>query len=238
MTRRSTWPGPEAAGADEDGGDPASSRAGVGSPRIKGGRRAPNSRSSGTGSAPFGDGTDEMGQASTASPEQRARALCLRLLTGSPKTRAQLAEAMRRKEIPDEVAETVLARFEEAGMIDDDAFADAWVESRHHSKGLARRALARELRTKGLESEVIEAAVSQLDTDQEVRTARALVERKLRSTRGLDRQRRIRRLAGLLARKGYGEDLSRRVIREAMEAEAAEDPEASSGQQAEEDWEL
>ncbi|WP_261399310.1 recombination regulator RecX [Streptomyces misionensis] len=152
-------------------------------------------------------------------PAERARAICLRLLTGTPRTRKQLADALRKREIPDDVAEEVLSRFEEVGLIDDGAFADAWVESRHHGRGLARRALARELRTKGVDSELIEEAVGQLDSDQEEATARELVARKLRATRGLDRDKRIRRLAGMLARKGYPEGMSLRIVRRALEEE-------------------
>jgi len=126
---------------------------------------------------------------------------------------------MRRREIPDEVAEHVLSRFEDVGLIDDAAFADAWVESRHHSRGLARRALARELRTRGVDPGTVQQAVEQLDSGQEEETARALVERKLRTTRGMERDRRIRRLAGMLARKGYGEGLALRVVRRALEEE-------------------
>ena len=100
-------------------------------------------------------------------PAERARAICLRLLTGTPRTRKQLADALRKREIPEEVAEEVLSRFEEVGLINDGAFADAWVESRHHGRGLARRALARELRTKGVDSALIDEAVGQLDSEQE-----------------------------------------------------------------------
>src|SRR5690606_41228674 len=98
-----------------------------------------------------------------ADPVERARAICLRLLTGTPRTRKQPADALRKRDIPDEAAEEVLSRFEEVGLINDGAFADAWVESRHHGRGLARRALARELRTKGVDPTLIDAAVSQLD---------------------------------------------------------------------------
>ncbi|MFI6645072.1 recombination regulator RecX [Streptomyces sp. NPDC050504] len=152
-------------------------------------------------------------------PAERARAICLRLLTGTPRTRKQLADALKKREIPEDVAEEVLSRFEDVGLIDDAAFADAWVESRHHGRGLARRALARELRTKGVRPELIDEAVGQLDSEQEEERARELVERKLRATRGLDREKRLRRLAGMLARKGYGEGLALRVVREALEAE-------------------
>ncbi|MFE7787247.1 recombination regulator RecX, partial [Streptomyces libani] len=156
-------------------------------------------------------------------PEEQARAICLRLLTGNPRTRKQLEDALRQRGIPEEAAEEVLSRFEDVGLIDDAAFADAWVESRHHGRGLARRALARELRTKGVDSAVIEVAVGRLDSEQEESTARELVDRKLRASRGLDREKRLRRLAGMLARKGYPEGLALRVVKQALEEEG-EDP--------------
>lgn len=192
---------------------------------------------SGEDAAPVADGgsTDSgglspsrAGDGPPRTPEEQARAICLRLLTGNPRTRKQLGDALRKRGIPDEVAEEVLSRFEDVGLIDDAAFAGAWVESRHHSRGLARRALARELRTKGVESTLIDEAVGQLDVEQEEQTARELVDRKLRSTRGLDREKRLRRLAGILARKGYPEGLALRVVRQALEAEG-EDPDLLDG---------
>ncbi|MFF3460560.1 recombination regulator RecX [Streptomyces sp. NPDC002730] len=161
----------------------------------------------------------EKGEPPPQDPAERARAICLRLLTGTPRTRKQLADALHKREIPSEVAEEVLSRFEDVGLINDAAFADAWVESRHHGRGLARRALARELRTKGVDSALIDEAVGQLDPEQEEETARELVARKLRSTRGLDRDRRLRRLAGMLARKGYPEGTALRVVKRALEEE-------------------
>jgi regulatory protein len=152
-------------------------------------------------------------------PAEQARAICLRLLTGTPRTRKQLADALKKREIPDEISDEVLSRYEEVGLINDAAFADAWVESRHHGRGLARRALARELRTKGVDSAVIDEAVGQLDPEQEEERARELVDRKLRSTRGLERDKRLRRLAGMLARKGYPEGMALRVVRRALEEE-------------------
>jgi regulatory protein len=190
----------------------------------RGGKGGRSRRRRGFGDAPGEDeGTPSSSRAeqgeSSADPAERARAICLRLLTGTPRTRRQLADALRKREIPEDVAEEVLSRFEEVGLIDDGAFADAWVESRHHGRGLARRALARELRTKGVDSALIDEAVGRLDTEQEEATARELVERKLRATRGLDRDKRLRRLAGMLARKGYPEGMALRVVRQALEEE-------------------
>ncbi|MGW1674857.1 recombination regulator RecX [Streptomyces sp. NPDC002324] len=183
------------------------------------------------GDGPDGGGPQDGGSSfssraekgeSSGDPAERARGICLRLLTGTPRTRKQLADALHKREIPEDVAEEVLSRFEEVGLINDGAFADAWVESRHHGRGLARRALARELRTKGVDSTLIDEAVSQLDSEQEENTARELVARKLRSTRGLDRDKRLRRLAGMLARKGYSEGMALRVVRQALEEEGEE----------------
>jgi regulatory protein len=155
-------------------------------------------------------------------PEARARQICLRLLTLAPRTRAQLADALRRRGIPDDVVEGVLGRFTDVGLVDDAAFAKAWVESRHHSRGLAGRALAAELRRQGVDGEQIRDAVAGLSPDAEVAAARRLVERKLAGTKGQPPEVRTRRLAGMLARKGYPPGLAYRVIREAMEAEGAD----------------
>ncbi|WP_098895072.1 recombination regulator RecX [Streptomyces sp. t99] len=229
MTRRTEWPDSPA----EPGGDAGS---GYGptdaSAAARSGRRSREGAGAGSG---FGEGAGRRARSGTRSsgspsssraergeprdPVEQARNICLRLLTGTPRTRKQLADALRKREIPDEAAEEVLARFEDVGLIDDAAFAGAWVESRHHGRGLARRALVRELRTKGVDSAVIDEAVGQLDPDQEEETARQLVARKLRSTRGLDRDKRLRRLAGMLARKGYGEGMALRVVRQALEEE-------------------
>ncbi|MFJ9662660.1 recombination regulator RecX [Streptomyces griseoflavus] len=232
-------------GRDTDGGDGSAvggdtayddgTGADRGGRRRGGGARAGGSRDGGPrggrgrGRRTFGDAAAAEGGASSSEraereeppgdPVERARAICLRLLTGTPRTRKQLADALRKREIPDAAAEEVLSRFEEVGLINDSAFADAWVESRHHGRGLARRALARELRTKGVDPTLIDEAVSRLDSEQEEETARELVARKLRATRGLDRDKRIRRLAGMLARKGYPEGLALRVVRQALEEE-------------------
>ncbi|WP_424570368.1 recombination regulator RecX [Streptomyces sp. CH-036] len=239
MTRRTEWPdSPAEPGGDAGSGygptDASAAARGAAADDVgaRSGRRSREGAGAGSG---FGEGAGRRARSGTRSsgspsssraekgeprdPVEQARNICLRLLTGTPRTRKQLADALRKREIPDEAAEEVLARFEDVGLIDDAAFAGAWVESRHHGRGLARRALVRELRTKGVDSAVIDEAVGQLDPDQEEETARGLVARKLRSTRGLDRDKRLRRLAGMLARKGYGEGMALRVVRQALEEE-------------------
>jgi regulatory protein len=158
--------------------------------------------------------------------EEAARAACLKLLTSAPRTRAQLAAALRRRRVPDEIAESVLARFAEVGLIDDAAFARAWVESRHHSRGLARKALAAELRQRGIPDGEVRAAVDSLGPQDEVAAARQLVLKRMAATRGRPLPARARQLLGMLARKGYSAGLAAQVVREALEQEEADDPDA------------
>ncbi|HEY8533199.1 MAG TPA: regulatory protein RecX [Micromonospora sp.] len=155
---------------------------------------------------------------------ERAREICLRQLAVRPRTRAELAAALARRGIAHEVAERVLDRYGEVGMIDDAAFARAWVSSRHHGRGLARRALARELRQRGVDDAIVEAALSEVDEETEAATARELVDRKLRSMSGTPDVL-FRRLVGMLARKGYAPALAIGVVKEALarlSGEAAE----------------
>jgi regulatory protein len=157
-----------------------------------------------------------------ADPETVARTIGLQQLTAGPRTRAQLAEAMARRGVPEEFSELVLDRFVEVGLVDDAAFSRSFVESRHDSRGLARRAIGQELRQRGVEQTQIDEALDGLDGDRELATARALVAKKLPSTRRLERQARFRRLTGMLARKGYPPGMCVQVVAEAMRTEGTE----------------
>src|SRR5512144_1291092 len=133
----------------------------------------------------FGPGHDEPvpGTAADltpdADPESVARAIALRQLTAAPRTRAQLSDAMARRGVPDDVAEAVLDRFEEVRLVDDDDFARQWVQTRHAGRGLSRRALRHELRARGIDDEIVQEAVDQIDTEDELEAARQLVRRRL-----------------------------------------------------------
>jgi regulatory protein len=156
-----------------------------------------------------------------ADPEAVARTILLDALTGQARSRQELRDKLAKKAVPDELAERLLDRFTEVGLVDDEAFARSWVESRQRSRGLARRALAQELRRKGVDDETARAALDDLDPVREDEAARQLVRKKLRTMHGVDRATATRRLAGLLARKGYPAGTAFAVVRE--ELGAAED---------------
>jgi regulatory protein len=174
------------------------------------------------------EGTSDVGD-DPGDPEQVARSICLRALTGAPKTRQQLADLLAKRGVPDDAAERVLDRFGEVGLIDDAAFARAWVTSRQAGRGLARRALKAELRAKGVDGEVAEEAVALVDDQDEWAAARRLVQRRLPGMRRLDRATAERRLIGMLARKGYGSGLAGWVVREALAQERSDEDETPAG---------
>lgn len=146
----------------------------------------------------------------------QAKRIVLRKLAAAPRSRAQLAEALADKEIPEPVAEAVLDRMEAVGLVDDEAFAEMVVRSVSAGRGLARRSIAEELRKRGVSDEIAEEALAPIDDSDERDSARRLVDKKLRTMSGLDFQVKQRRLAGMLARKGYSAGVVYPVIREAL----------------------
>ena len=151
-----------------------------------------------------------------ADPEGVARAIALRLLERQPRTRAELERAMARRGVPTDVAAAVLDRFTEVGLVDDEAFAQAWVESRHRGRGLAKRALSVELRRRGVDETVLREAVGAVSDEDERSAARTLAERKMRTMSGLPREVQMRRLVSMLGRKGFGGETAVAVVREVL----------------------
>ena len=151
-----------------------------------------------------------------ADPESVARSILLTKLTGRARSRHELRDALAAKDVPPDLAERLLDRFERVGLVDDQAFADAWVESRQRSRGLSRRALADELRRKGVDRDVAQTATERIDAADERAAAVQLAVRKRRSLRNVDESTAFRRLSGMLARKGYSPGLTISVVREVL----------------------
>jgi regulatory protein len=166
--------------------------------------------------------TSESPQTDSASRDEQARALCLRLLTARARTRAELAAQLTKRGYPDDVSARVLDRLTDVGLVDDGDFAEQWVRSRRVNAGKGRRALASELRTKGIDDEVIAAALEDIDSDAERSRAEHLVADKLRRERltdDTDDVKVARRLVGMLARRGYGQSMAFDVVKVALASE-------------------
>jgi regulatory protein len=157
---------------------------------------------------------------SEPSREELARALCLRLLTARARTRAELSGQLTKRGYPDDVRDRVLDRLAAAGLVDDADFAEQWVRSRRVNSGKSRRALAAELHTKGVDNDIITTALGGLDAAAERERAEQLVRARLRrEALGEDDTRLSRRLAGMLARRGYSQTLAGEVVVAELAAE-------------------
>jgi regulatory protein len=150
-------------------------------------------------------------------PESAARLICLKLLDTRARTRAELANELQRCNVPSSAAVPVLARFIELGLIDDAALASSFALSRHAERGQAGRAIAVQLRRRGVADEVIEDAVAQIDPSSEAATARLLARTRLARMGDVDARTAIRRLSGLLARRGYSSAVTSAAVRVVLE---------------------
>ena len=155
---------------------------------------------------------------SEASREEQARNLCLRLLTARARTRAELEGQLAKRGYPDDVSKRVLDRLTQVGLIDDADFAEQWVRSRRANAGKGKRALAAELRTKGVDNDVITAALDGIDAGAERQRAEKLVRDRLRREKlGDDDDAKIaRRLVGMLARRGYSQTMAFDVVKDEL----------------------
>jgi regulatory protein len=149
-----------------------------------------------------------------ADPASVARSILVRKLAAQDRTRHELAAALAAKNVPGEVAEEVLDRFAEIGLVDDESYARRWVESRQGRRHRSRTLLRRELAGKGVAREVVDEALTGVTTEDEVMAARAYVEKVGRSMTGLQPTIRQRRLADRLARRGFGAEIIRRVLKD------------------------
>ncbi|MFI8808136.1 RecX family transcriptional regulator [Micrococcus luteus] len=157
--------------------------------------------------------------------EEAAREVVLRQLALGPRSRGQLERKLAERQAEPELIERVLDRFEEVRLVDDAAFAEVWVRSRHRSKGLARRALGHELQQKGVDREIAAEALEAIDGEDERAAALDLVRRRLRGRTvpggaspeaRAERDKVTRRLVGMLGRKGYGGGLAFAVVKEVL----------------------
>lgn len=167
----------------------------------------------------------EGGRKSAKQPETeftQAKNIVLNQLAASAKSRAQLQKKLADKEINPDVAEDVLQRFEDVKLINDEEFAQMYVRTRANVKKLSRNAIRRELKQKGVEGELAEVALEQRSDEDERADAHELVRKKIRPSMDFsdrsEKDKIMRRLVSMLARKGYPSGMAFSVVREEIDA--------------------
>jgi regulatory protein len=155
---------------------------------------------------------DSVTQLPDADPAAIARAIVLRKLSASAKTRSELEKVLAAKNVAPEIAQAVLDRFTEVGLIDDQLYAVTWARGRHQYKGLSARSISYELGKKGVAREEVDIAVADLTAEVELAT----------SLQKVTADQKLHRIVGLLARKGYSSNICYAAAKQVLAVELAE----------------
>ena len=130
------------------------------------------------------------------------------------KSKGELLAHLKTRGVEDDVAQAIIFRLQEAGLVNDTEFARAWASSRHSHKKLSKRIIAGELRQKGVLQESIDEALDEIDDESEYRAAFELAFKKYNTMSRFEPEVQIRRIQSLLARKGFGFAITGRVLKE------------------------
>lgn len=151
---------------------------------------------------------------------EKAREIALRLLSHSPRSTGQLRDALLSREVPQTVADEVVQRYVEVGLVDDAALAGSIARTRHQERGKARRVIEQELRRKGFADEDVAQAVEQISDDDEYEAASRLASKRWEQLSGVDSDARVRRVVGMLGRRGYSPSLAFALVKELQRADS------------------
>lgn len=121
-------------------------------------------------------------------------------LSYRPRSEAEIRQNLRKHEIPEAVIEHTLERLRQAGLANDDQFAQAWVENRNTFRPRSRRMMAMELKQKGLADEAIQSAVQSVDDEA---SAYEAAQKRAARFKGLEWNEFRKKLSEFLARRGY-----------------------------------
>ena len=164
-------------------------------------------------------GRARRGEATTLPPAERAREVALRILTNGPRSAAQLRTGLISREVPEDVADQVIARYIEVGLLDDAALSAAIARTRYAERGVAPRVIEQELNRKGFSRAHIDAALAPIDSEAQHSAAAALAARKWSRLEGHERHVRVRRVVAHLGRKGYPPSLAFALVKDLQGAD-------------------
>ncbi|PRQ10546.1 recombination regulator RecX [Corynebacterium sp. 13CS0277] len=146
----------------------------------------------------------------------------LKLLDHRARSVGELRQRLKDLDLPTAVVNEVVEDLQRAGLLDDAHFAREWVRQRHHHKGKSRAVLRRELAEKLISAELQEEALAMIDDADERAVATTLAAKKARSVTVApasyeEYQKVLRRIVGVLARRGYPQGMSLSVAREQLD---------------------
>lgn len=146
-----------------------------------------------------------------------AKEAALKQLDRQDRSRGELVSKLKERGFASEAIEAAIDRLEEAGLVDDERYAKMLVRTRFNERGLVGRALVEQLRKKQIPSAIIDVALKEVEHISLEESAREIATRRARATIGLEKQKQVRRLTSMLARKGYPMSVCYSVVNEVLQ---------------------
>ncbi|MDO5676633.1 MAG: regulatory protein RecX [Propionibacteriaceae bacterium] len=176
--------------------------------------------------------TSERSAEERAAQVEVARKIALDQLATRARSEQELRQVMQRRNVPADVADEIVERFTEVGLLNDAAFAQALTASRSEFSLRGRARIRQELQAKGIEREIANEVLADINPEVEREAALTLARRRMRSMAGLQRHVARRRMAGVLARRGFPSSVVSSVLEEVLGSDwQDESVEFSTGEQ-------
>ena len=159
---------------------------------------------------------DSAGAADAAAAAEAAEQGLVKKLRSRQLSVSEARTHLNRLDVDADAADGIIDAFIARGYLDDARLAEQIVHAGVDRKGQGRQVIAQSLVKRGVPRDVVDAALAELPDDDAER-ALAFARSKAGSMRGLDRDVALRRLAGQLARRGYGGSVALSAARTALD---------------------
>ncbi len=168
---------------------------------------------------------EKIAELLAADARETAYQQALNFLNYRPRTESEIRQNLEKHKVPEEIIAEVMERLGKAGLVDDARFAELWVENRNELRPRSRRALAYELKQRGLSEDVIQHAVAGVNDEELAFEAASRHAQKLRHLEWQDFR---QKMYGFLARRGFNYEVSQPVTARVWAQLHAGDPDQGS----------
>ena len=151
---------------------------------------------------------------------QRAKDRALKYLSYRPRSESEVKDRLKRYGYEDEIIDTTLDQLRKLGYVDDASFAQFWKENRSNFSSRGTRLLVQELRQKGIDPQIIDATITDIDNETEAYRAGYKKSRTLNTS---DRYEFRKKLGAFLRRRGFDYDVISPVVEKLWNEKLSED---------------
>jgi regulatory protein len=160
----------------------------------------------------------EIAELQAADTQEKALQRALNLIAYRPRSVREVKQRLQKAGVDDKQIEAIVGRLHEAGLLDDAAFSNQWLDSRLRANPRSQRMIRWELRQKGVSADQIDKAIAEANvSDEEVAVLAA--RKKLPRFAKLEPRERKRKLMDFLARNGFDYETISSVVNKVLDEE-------------------